>query len=108
MGISAGRGFAGIGRSGAFAVAFALAFPFVGAAIGVVVSGLLHLSVGDSLLFTVLCASASYIAVPAVMKTNVPEANAALYLPMALALTFPLNIIVGIPLYHAVIRALGV
>lgn len=106
MGISAGRGLSGIRQAGLFPIEFALIFPFVGAAAGILVSMLLGFDQGDALLFTVLCASASYIAVPAVMKTAVPEANPGLYLPMALGLTFPLNILIGIPLYHAAIQHL--
>ena len=54
------------------------------------------------------CASASYIAVPAAMRMTVPEANPSLYVSMALAITFPFNIIVGIPLYFNIIKTLGV
>ena len=61
---------------------------------------------GDALLFTILCASASYIAVPAAMRVALPDANPSIYLPMSLALTFPFNIAIGIPLYYAVIQAL--
>lgn len=104
MGLSAGRGLGGLRRAGAFPVVFGLAFPFVGATAGILVSKLLGFDQGDALLFTVLCASASYIAVPAVMKTAVAEANPGLYLPMALGLTFPVNILIGIPLYHAAIQ----
>jgi len=104
MGISAGRGLGGIRQAGAFPVVFGLAFPFVGATAGILVSKLLGLDQGDALLFTVLCASALYIAVPAVMKTVVAEANPGLYFPMALGLTLPVNILIGIPLYHAVIQ----
>lgn len=106
MGISAGRGLSGIRQAGAFPVVFALVFPLFGASLGILVSRLLGFTPGDALLFTVLCASASYIAVPAVMKTSVPEANPGLYLPMALGLTFPFNILLGIPLYDAVIKQL--
>lgn len=106
MGISAGRGLSGIRQAGMFPVIFALAFPLLGAAIGITVSKVFGFPQGDSLLFTVLCASASYIAVPAVMKTSVPEANPGLYLPMALGLTFPFNILLGIPLYDAIIKAI--
>jgi hypothetical protein len=59
-----------------------------------------------SALFAVLCASASYIAVPAAMRLAVPQANMSLLLPMALGLTFSLNITLGIPLYYAVIERL--
>jgi hypothetical protein len=62
--------------------------------------------VGDALLFTILCASASYIAVPAAVRVALPQANPSLYLPMALALTFPFNVALGIPLYYATIVAL--
>ena len=53
-----------------------------------------------ALLFTVLCASASYIAVPAAMRLALPEANPSTYLAMSLAITFPFNILFGIPLYY--------
>jgi hypothetical protein len=59
------------------------------------------LGVGDGLLFMVLCASASYIAVPAAMRMTVPEANPSLYISSALGVTFPFNVVVGIPLYLA-------
>lgn len=104
MGIAAAKGFHGLRESGVFAVVFAIAFPLLGAATGIIASKLLGLSEGDSLIFAVLCASASYIAVPAVMRTSVPEANPGLYVPMTLALTFPFNILLGIPLYDSVIR----
>jgi len=61
---------------------------------------------GDQLLLTVLCASASYIAVPAAMRIAVPEANPSLYVPMSLAITFPFNIILGIPVYASIIHSL--
>jgi len=57
-------------------------------------------------LLTILCASGSYIAAPAAMRLSIPEANAGVYLPMSLALTFPFNIAIGIPLYLAVIGGL--
>ena len=65
---------------------------------------LLGLSRGDALLFTALCASASYIAVPAAMRLALPEANPGVYVTMALAITFPFNIILGLPLYLSVIN----
>jgi uncharacterized protein len=61
---------------------------------------------GNALLFSVLCASASYIAVPAAMRLTLPEANPSLYVTSALAITFPFNIIIGIPLYFYGINAL--
>jgi len=61
-------------------------------------------SVGDQLLFAVLGASASYIAVPAAMKNIVPKANPSLYVGMALGITFPINVIIGIPFYYSTIH----
>jgi hypothetical protein len=80
-------------------VGFALLAPPVHALAGLGLSRLLGLAQGDALLFMVLCASASYIAVPAAMRMTVPEANPSLYISSALAVTFPFNVVVGIPLY---------
>lgn len=84
----------------------ALTVPLVHAALGIALAALLGLSRGDALLFTVLCASASYIAVPAAMRLALPEASPGIYVPMALALTFPFNIIIGLPLYLTIINRL--
>ena len=65
---------------------------------------LLGLPEGDALLLTVLGASASYIAVPAAMRLALPEANPSIFLPMSLAITFPFNLLIGIPLYHQILR----
>jgi hypothetical protein len=59
--------------------------------------------VGNRFIFAILAASASYIAVPAAMKIAVPKANPGLYLPMALAVTFPFNITFGMPIYLSII-----
>ncbi len=80
---------------------FGINMPLIGCCIGLVISKLLALDVGTGMLFTVLCASASYIAVPAAMRLALPEAKAAIYVPMSLAITFPFNVMVGIPLYYA-------
>ena len=87
-------------------ISFALTVPLVHAALGIALAALLGLSRGDALLFTVLCASASYIAVPAAMRLALPEASPGIYVPMALALTFPFNIIIGLPLYLTIINRL--
>ena len=86
----------------------ALFMPVANAIVGIIIAKLIGIPQGDALLFAVLCASASYIAVPAAMRMTVPEANPSLYVSMALALTFPFNIIVGIPLYMNIIKAMGV
>jgi hypothetical protein len=80
---------------------FGLYMPLVGAGIGLCTSHMIGLDVGTGTLFTVLCASASYIAVPAAMRLALPEAKAAVYVPMSLAITFPFNVTLGIPLYYA-------
>lgn len=106
MGIIAARRLDALRASGVFLGLFALLAPLVNAAAAIGVSALLRLNVGDTLLLTVLCASASYIAVPAAVRVALPRANPSLYLPMALTLTFPFNIALGIPLYYTVIVAL--
>ncbi|MBN66746.1 MAG: sodium-dependent bicarbonate transport family permease [Rickettsiales bacterium] len=82
-------------------VLFGIYMPLIGAAVGLSLSAIIGLDVGTALLFTVLCASASYIAVPAAMRLALPQAKAAIYVPMSLAITFPFNIVIGIPLYFA-------
>jgi len=82
--------------------AFAIGQPVILALTTLSLAGLVGLSQGDGLILAVLAASASYIAVPAAMKTALPEADPGLSIPMALGITFPFNLLVGIPLYHAV------
>jgi hypothetical protein len=65
---------------------------------------LLNLNIGDALMLTVLSASASYIAVPAAMRTSIPEANPGIYLTVALSIVFPFNIIIGIPTYFSILN----
>jgi len=69
--------------------------------IALLLAGLVGLSPGDAAMLMVLAASASYIVVPAALRQAVPEANPALYLGLALGVTFPLNLLLGIPLYTA-------
>jgi hypothetical protein len=106
MGLVSARRLGGIRQLGAFPIAFATLVPLVNAGAAIAIAHLLGLGRGDALLFTVLCASASYIAVPAAMRLAVPEANPGLYVTMALALTFPFNIILGLPLYLGIINHL--
>jgi len=104
MGIVAGQRLRELRETGAFLIAFALLAPLVHAAVGLAVAVVLRLPQGDALLFMVLCASASYIAVPAAMRMTVPQANPSLYITSSLGLTFPFNIVVGIPLYMAALQ----
>jgi uncharacterized protein len=106
MGIVAARQARELGRAGWALPACGIALPLVNASMALLVSWLLGLSVGDAVLFTVLCASASYIAVPAAMRLAIPSASPSIYVGMALGITFPFNIVVGIPLYLAAARAI--
>lgn len=104
MGLIAGRRLGALKDAGGKLVGFALAIPLINAMAAIGISAALGLSVGDALLFTTLCASASYIAVPAAMRLSIPQANASLYITLSLAVTFPFNIIVGLPLYLTIIQ----
>jgi uncharacterized protein len=104
MGLVAARRIKDLGKSGMFLTGFAILIPLLNAAVGVLLANVIGMNKGDALLFSVLCASASYIAVPAAMRMTVPEANPSLYVTSALAITFPFNIIVGIPLYLSAIN----
>ena len=106
MGLVSARRLAASREIGFFHAAFAVVAPLSHAALGIALAWMLGLAAGDALLFTILCASASYIAVPAAMRFAIPQASPGVYVPMALALTFPFNVIVGLPLYLAVINRL--
>jgi uncharacterized protein len=104
MGLVAARRMKELRSAGVFVIGFSVLMPIFNALIGIGIAKLIGMSVGNALLFTVLCASASYIAVPAAMRMSIPEASPSLYISMALALTFPFNIIVGIPIYLQIIQ----
>lgn len=87
-------------KAGAFLIGFGIAMPLVGAALGLLTGNLLNLSIGGTVLLAALFASASYIAAPAAMRIAIPEANPALSIGAALGITFPFNLLIGIPLYH--------
>ncbi|MCB0216285.1 MAG: sodium-dependent bicarbonate transport family permease [Caldilineae bacterium] len=106
MGLIAARRLSALRESGAFLIGTAIGLPLVHASLAILAARALTMSPGDALLFTVLCASASYIAVPAAIRIALPQANPSLFLPMALALTFPFNVALGIPLYQWVIELL--
>jgi len=99
MGLVAAKRIQDLQKAGVFLIAFAILTPIFNAGIGIAIAKLIQMPQGNALLFAVLCASASYIAVPAAMRLTVPEANPSLYISTALAVTFPFNILVGIPLY---------
>lgn len=106
MGITSGKQISALVKTGVFPVVFATLMPFVNGLIALFLCSLITDSVGNQLLFAILGASASYIAVPAAMKNAAPKANPSLYLPMALGITFPVNVIIGIPFYLYVIESM--
>jgi hypothetical protein len=100
MGLIAGRGLRDARSSLTLPlVAFGIYMPLIGAALGLVAAHLIGLSLGGTALLITLCASASYIAVPAALRLALPEARPAIYLPLSLGVTFPFNLTLGIPLY---------
>lgn len=104
MGLLAASQMGSLRRHGLFLVAFGVLMPLAAAAVGCGLGHLLELSLGGTVLLTVLSASASYIAVPAAMRISVPEANPTLSLAASLGVTFPFNVTVGIPLYLEMAR----
>lgn len=87
-------------------VAFGVVMPLLGSVIGFAAATSLGLELGDTVLLVTLCASASYIAVPAAIRNVLPDADPGLALPLALAITFPFNILIGIPFYLEMCRYL--
>jgi hypothetical protein len=100
MGLVAASQVGSLRRHGLFLVGFGVLFPLFGALVGGALGLQLGLSVGGTMLLATLAASASYIAVPAAMRLALPEANPTLSLTASLGVTFPFNILVGIPLYQ--------
>lgn len=103
MGISSGKKLKDLTKFGRFTFLFAIIIPLVNGCLIAFLSQFFLSEIGDRLLLSILAASASYIAVPAAMKISVPTANPSLYIPMAIAITFPLNITIGIPVYYQLI-----
>ncbi len=104
MGVIAGRRIGALKEAGWQIIAFGILIPIINAAIGIGLSFIMGLDQGNSFMFTVLMASASYIAVPAAMRIAVPDANPGIYVPVALAITFPFNIIAGLPIYYYILE----
>ena len=103
MGLVAGRGLReSRGDLGIGAVAFGVLMPPIGAAIGLAMAMAIGLTAGGATLLMVLSASASYIAVPAAMRVALPEAKPSIYLTLSLGVTFPFNLVIGIPIYTAI------
>ena len=105
MGITSGGELSALVKKGWFALVFAILIPLANGCITAAVTAAFITDPGNRFLFAILAASASYIAVPAAMRLAVPRANPSLYLPMALAITFPFNITLGMPIYLQIIQA---
>lgn len=104
MGLVAASQASALRTSGVFLVVFAVVMPIVSALIGTAAGLLIGLSPGGTLLLATLAASASYIAAPAAMRIAIPEANPGISITAALVVTFPFNILLGIPLYDMIVR----
>lgn len=106
MGLVAARKIYELKKVGMFLIAFAIIMPMFNASVAVGLAYFFELTKGDAFLLALLSGSASYIAVPAAMRLSVPQANPGIYLPLSLAITFPFNISLGIPLYYYFINIL--
>ena len=104
MGIASSKGLNTFFKQGWFTFWFAIVIPVINGSVMAFISGMFLDHDGNRFLISILAASASYIAVPAAMRMVVPKANPALYIPMALAVTFPFNITLGMPVYLYIIQ----
>lgn len=104
MGITSGKKLKAFFSFGLYPFVFAVLVPILNGSIFAILSSYITSDISSRFIFAILAASASYIAVPAAMKITVPKANPGLYLPMALAVTFPVNITIGMPIYFSIIQ----
>jgi uncharacterized protein len=104
MGMVTAKRFSAFVKYGGFVTAFAILAPLVNGVLAAILSGLITDSEGNRFMFAILAASASYIAVPAAMRIAAPSADPGLYIPMALGVTFPFNITLGMPVYFFAVR----
>ena len=104
MGITSGRKLKAFFSFGWFPTLFAILIPLVNGCAIAWISLIVTDDITNRFMFAILAASASYIAVPAAMKISVPKANPGLFLPMALAVTFPVNITIGMPIYFLIVQ----
>lgn len=104
VGMVTGRRLKDLVHAGPFLVGFGIIMPLIHSVIGIYLGYWAGLSVGGATLFGVLSASASYIAAPAAVRIALPEASPTYYLTASLAITFPFNVTVGLPLYYSIAR----
>jgi hypothetical protein len=104
IGITSGRKLKSFFSFGWFPIIFAILIPLINGCVIAILSSFITHDITNRFMFAILAASASYIAVPAAMQISVPKANPGLFLPMALAITFPINITIGMPIYLLVVQ----
>ncbi len=104
MGVTSGKKLKTFLSLGWFPIIFAIVIPIVNGCIVALLSSFITHDISNRFIFAILAASASYIAVPAAMKISVPQSNPGLFLPMALAITFPINITIGMPTYFLIVQ----
>lgn len=102
MGLIAASQVSTLKKYGFFLLGFGIVFPIFSAVVGIATALMLNLSIGGAVMLATLAASASYIAVPAAMRIALPESNPTLSLTASLGVTFPFNIVFGVPLYHQI------
>lgn len=107
MGVLAGRRLGAVREAGAGLFVFAIVFPVAAGTVGIVAGYLAGMSTGGATVLGVLCASASYIAAPAAVRLALPDAQPGITLTTSLGITFPFNLVVGIPLYLVIAQALA-
>ncbi len=103
MGMITAKRFKAFRKYGWFVTLFALLMPIINGTAVAILSGTVTQDIGNRFMFAILAASASYIAVPAAMRLAAPKADPGLYIPMALGVTFPFNITIGMPLFYEII-----
>ncbi len=105
LGINSGKKLKAFFSHGLFPIFFATIIPLLNGCLVAVLSSMITHDPANRFILAILAASASYIAVPAAMQISVPKANPGLFLPMALAVTFPVNITIGMPIYLAIVHS---
>lgn len=106
MGLAAGSRLSDLRQAGFFLLAFGMVMPLIHGTLGAYLGSLAGLSVGGCTVLAAMAASASYIAAPPAVRMTLPEANPTFYLTAALAITFPFNLLAGIPLYYEIAKRL--
>ena len=106
MGMTTAKRFSAFRQNGKFVFFFAILIPLINGCLVAFLSQFVTQGIGNRFIFAILAASASYIAVPAAMRLAAPKADPGLYIPMALGVTFPFNITLGMPIYYFIIQGI--